>query len=514
MSTIQNRPFLLLSVLIHLVAFLSTGQISWTPPQHMESREAVAVRLIDFSPAENAPEEIPDTAKIWSSKATRAHGGTAEEIAELSRSTLTASTPPKGEPFSFQRTDSSTPATAVFSPDEPSSAEWLSERLAAIAALDRPIRLELEPALPDQAAAPQMPLRDMENPPLELEGPGAAQEFEEAPTPRSRSISRTVEANGEALRPEIVTAPKSRPVQEAAHQVTVEATDPAAPTPPEPSASTPEKLELPRSPLAIEEGESPSPIEATEQARTSISRATERPAREPLEPRLADSAEKAPLPLKGSSARSLPLEAALAGDLAPSEETAAQPEPVDVSGAEERSEALEVARQPPPAANLRTRLRLEGTPRSSPGAPKAGKEVLGPEELFPTDIIEKYAAMESGDVDLTDVSDAVSLDTNELRFFSYFAKIKKEIEEQWRYPEKAALRGQHGSLSLLFVLDQTGKVKDIRFWKTSGYELLDLAAKDAILEADPFPPFPEHLRRERSILRINVRFIYELYGTI
>jgi len=390
--------------------------------------------------------------------------------------------------------------------------------MAVIAALDRPIRLELEPALPDQAAALQMPLRDMENPHLELEGPEAAQELQEPPTPRSHTVSRTVGANREALRPEIVTAPESRPVQEAAHQITIEARDPAAPTPPEPSVSGSESPEVarerPRNSLPIEEGGSPSPVEVAEQARTSISRATQRPAREPLEPRLADSAEMAPLPLKGSTARSLPLEAALAEDLAPSEVTAAQPEPVDSSGAEKSSEPLEVARQTSPATKLRTRLRLEGAPPSSPGMPKTGKKLLGPEELFPTDIIEKYAAMESGDVDLTDVSDAVSLDTNELRFFSYFAKIKKEIEEQWRYPEKAALRGQHGSLALIFVLDQTGKVKEIRFWKTSGYELLDLAAKDAILKADPFPPFPEHLRRERSILRINVRFIYELYETI
>jgi len=180
----------------------------------------------------------------------------------------------------------------------------------------------------------------------------------------------------------------------------------------------------------------------------------------------------------------------------------------------ESTELAEVTSETLQGRKLRARLRLGGGASESDGAPKPGEKVLGQEELFPSDVIKTIAAKESGEVDLTDVSDSVSLDTNDLRYFSYFAKIKKEIEEQWGYPPEAALRGQHGSVSLLFILDQTGKVREIRFWKTSGYTLLDGAAKNAILKADPFPPFPEHLRKELSILRINARFIYELYPLI
>ena len=576
MSTLPNRLFLLFSILIHLVVFLAVGHMPIRGPHQAEPPEPVAVRFIDFSPRDSNQEEIPDTAKIWSSKATKAHGGVAERIAERSASTLTASTPPKGKPFSFQRKDSSSVAEAPFLPDEPPSAQWLARRLTAIAALERPIRLELDPLVSDEATTPRIPLRSGEDKSAVLEELEPLKEFEEAQARTSQTVPRkaarieldaarleplvttvsppasasmqtkprALDVKQDVLPPAIPAVRESGPPEEAAEQITDAATEPSASSPPEPLLSSPQNAEMPiereRTSLPIEGEGLAALAEGREQTRSSISLETERPTKEPAQLALAGTTEIAPLPLKESNTLTLPLEAPLAEDLPPSE--AANPqrepevpevlpdqtevrgpapkqqreklEPDDAPETKERAELLELARRVSRAAKPRTRLRLEGTPAGSPKVPKAGKEILGPEELFPAEIIEKYAAMESDDLDLTDVSDAVSLDTNELRYFSYFAKIKKEIEEQWRYPPQAALRGQHGAVSLLFVMDQTGKVKDVRFWNTSGYALLDAAARDAILKADPFPPFPEHLRKERSTLRINARFIYELYGTI
>ena len=105
-----------------------------------------------------------------------------------------------------------------------------------------------------------------------------------------------------------------------------------------------------------------------------------------------------------------------------------------------------------------------------------------------------------------DNDEPVSLETTEVKYASYFAKIKHQIERVWIYPSDAAKRGISGDLNLTFSISKDGNLLGVRLLDRSGYEILDMAALKAVKEAAPFYPFPSTIQREK--LTIQARFIY------
>jgi protein TonB len=105
-----------------------------------------------------------------------------------------------------------------------------------------------------------------------------------------------------------------------------------------------------------------------------------------------------------------------------------------------------------------------------------------------------------------DDDEPVSLDTTEVKYASYFARIKHQIERVWVYPIEAAERGISGDLTLTFRVSKDGNLLGVRLLDQSGYEILDVAALKAVKEAAPFYPFPETIQRQK--LSIQANFVY------
>jgi len=105
----------------------------------------------------------------------------------------------------------------------------------------------------------------------------------------------------------------------------------------------------------------------------------------------------------------------------------------------------------------------------------------------------------------------VSLDTKELKYLSYFAHIKRRIEQVWTYPPGAIANGLQGQLHLKFVLRNDGEVKTVELLRSSGYKVLDKEAWDAVVNAGPFGPFPPMIPDNE--LHITARFTYVLDET-
>lgn len=103
--------------------------------------------------------------------------------------------------------------------------------------------------------------------------------------------------------------------------------------------------------------------------------------------------------------------------------------------------------------------------------------------------------------------DEVSLNTTELKYLSYFSKLKDRIQMVWRYPEAAKVTGLQGRLVLKFVLNRDGSLRDLKVVKSSGVEILDDAAIKAIRRAAPFYAIPKNLG---DVLSIVANFEYEL----
>ena len=119
---------------------------------------------------------------------------------------------------------------------------------------------------------------------------------------------------------------------------------------------------------------------------------------------------------------------------------------------------------------------------------------------------EKYAAMDTQSKTVEDDGEAISLDTKETRYASYFARIKRQIELVWDYPNEAERRGIVGHLTLRFQISRDGNLMNVRLINGSGYNILDEAALQAVKSAAPYYPFPVTIDRENLLILAN--FIY------
>ncbi len=61
-----------------------------------------------------------------------------------------------------------------------------------------------------------------------------------------------------------------------------------------------------------------------------------------------------------------------------------------------------------------------------------------------------------------------------------------------------------------FTILKSGKVADVEVLKSSGYPMLDDAAKKALFDASPFNPLPDSWKKEAFTITGN--FVYRLVG--
>jgi len=88
----------------------------------------------------------------------------------------------------------------------------------------------------------------------------------------------------------------------------------------------------------------------------------------------------------------------------------------------------------------------------------------------------------------------------------YFQKVKKAIEDHWSYPTEAVRKNQSGQLVLEFVIHKDGRVF-VELARTSGIDVLDRYAINAVRLSAPFPRLPDPLG---DSLRISASFTYIL----
>ena len=128
---------------------------------------------------------------------------------------------------------------------------------------------------------------------------------------------------------------------------------------------------------------------------------------------------------------------------------------------------------------------------------------------------EKYASLDtqSENMEETDDDEAVSLDTTETKYASYFARIKHQIERTWTYPHEAAQMGIKGELTLKFKISKDGNLLGVRLIDGSGHDVLDFAAIKAVKEAAPYYPFPVTIQKNK--ISILATFVYSpAYGLL
>lgn len=119
---------------------------------------------------------------------------------------------------------------------------------------------------------------------------------------------------------------------------------------------------------------------------------------------------------------------------------------------------------------------------------------------------DKYARMDTHSKTVEDDEEAISLNTRESKYASYFARIKRQIELVWSYPEEAQRKRITGQLTLRFQISRDGNLMNVKLIDGSGHEILDHAALQAVKSAAPYYPFPVTIDRET--LPILANFVY------
>lgn len=93
--------------------------------------------------------------------------------------------------------------------------------------------------------------------------------------------------------------------------------------------------------------------------------------------------------------------------------------------------------------------------------------------------------------------------TEEYRFAQYIEDWRRKVERigTLNYPEAA--RGKlYGSLVLTASINHDGSLNRVDINRSSGYKVLDDAAKRIVQMASPYAPFPPDIRRDTDILEI------------
>jgi TonB family protein len=102
----------------------------------------------------------------------------------------------------------------------------------------------------------------------------------------------------------------------------------------------------------------------------------------------------------------------------------------------------------------------------------------------------------------------ISLDTTDTIYYPYVKTIKEGIHKNWIYPPSAQESYIQGDLMIVFRLDKNGTLVNSRIARSSGHQILDGSALNAIELASPFPPFPDTITVH--FLNINATFTYQL----
>lgn len=102
----------------------------------------------------------------------------------------------------------------------------------------------------------------------------------------------------------------------------------------------------------------------------------------------------------------------------------------------------------------------------------------------------------------------VPLDTPEPKYQDYFKILRERIQSKWTYPREAGDRGIGGALLIEFHIAKDGRLAYLEVRRSSGVEVLDEYAVNAIKLAQPFPPVPDDLAKQ--VLPINGNFVYQI----
>jgi len=101
----------------------------------------------------------------------------------------------------------------------------------------------------------------------------------------------------------------------------------------------------------------------------------------------------------------------------------------------------------------------------------------------------------------------IPLDTKNLRYFSYFTRVQRSIDQSYYYPREGASELQNGVVSISFEINRDGSLGKLKVIGSSGKGILDEAAVTIIQNAAPFSNIPSRINHAPLKVVTNLLFI-------
>jgi protein TonB len=130
---------------------------------------------------------------------------------------------------------------------------------------------------------------------------------------------------------------------------------------------------------------------------------------------------------------------------------------------------------------------------------------------FPDGLMEGISipSVDSSTIGTTDNFRVTDFLGNDVEFGSskdYLEMIILKIESVKQYPEQARTMQEEGRVTVGFVVNLSGMVKDVRVIEPCRYDSLNRAALEAVNDAAPFPRPPKRFYNRDVPLQINIIF--------
>ena len=139
--------------------------------------------------------------------------------------------------------------------------------------------------------------------------------------------------------------------------------------------------------------------------------------------------------------------------------------------------------------------------------------MLTPEQLLPdASTLDQIASGSSADRNRikerknVEIGDTVWLNLQNDLLVSFFRRFQDQVERVWNYPKEAAMAGVEGTLELLITVDKQGELLDVDLRRSSGSDILDFEAIQAVYRAAPFGPLSKYYPHEKLHIRANFRY--------
>ncbi|HMB16092.1 MAG TPA: TonB family protein [Pelovirga sp.] len=158
------------------------------------------------------------------------------------------------------------------------------------------------------------------------------------------------------------------------------------------------------------------------------------------------------------------------------------------------------------------RVTEDPAPQEQQEPPRLTRDQLFPSPSKLAEIAEGQQAQRDRNRERDDieVGDEIWLNLQHDRLVSFFRRFHDRVERVWNYPSEAAMNGVDGTLELLIIVSKEGELIDVDLRRTSGSDLLDFEAIQAVYRAAPFGPLGRHYPHDQ--LRIRAYFEYRLTG--